>query len=146
MEPISDVVGAVRAIVFDADGISSSYKDIPTKPPAGLKLPAALSRIDLERRGLIDMGSEEYWRHPIRIDVLIDDERNVENSFATVEPFILAVIEQLRSHATVLGLGAFEPDVQYWFGPLALWDTTYWGASLFIWVQQQFSTVTLIEP
>lgn len=146
MATILDVVSAVRTIVFAASGIASAYANVPTKPPTGLKLPAALCRIDPERRGVVDLGSEEFWFHPIRIDVLVDDASNIENSFATVEPFILAVVAALRGHASIGGIGALQSDVQYGFGPAALWDVTYWAASLFITVQEHISAVTLIAP
>lgn len=146
MATILDVVSNVRTIVYGATGIASAYANVPTKPPTGLKLPAALCRIDPERRGVIDWGSEEFWFHPLRIDVLIDDATNVENSFATAEPYILAVVAALRSHLSAGGLGCFVSEAQYAFGPMALWDVTYWGASIFVTLEEHIGAVTLIAP
>lgn len=141
---ILDAVENVRRIVYTATGINSAYTNIPETAPTGLKLPAALCRIDPERRGVLELGNLEVWRHPIQIDVLVDRAGNVANELATVQPFIVAVISALRGSASILGIGALESAAEYRIGQLALWQEVYWGASLFITVEEMIDAVNLI--
>jgi hypothetical protein len=143
---ILDAVENVRRIVFTADGINSAYTNIPENAPTGLKLPAALCRIDPERRGQIDLGNEEVWRHPIQIDVLVDRAGDIANELATVQPFIVAVVAALRGNASILGIGALVASAEYRIGQLALWQEVYWGASLFISVEEMIDAVNMIVP
>lgn len=143
---ILDAVENVRRIVYTATGINSAYTNVPESPPTGLKLPAALCRLDPERRGQIDMGNLEFWRHPIQIDVLVARAGDIANELATVQPFVVAVVAALRGNISVLGIGALEAGAEYRIGQLALWQEVYWGASLFVWVQEEIETVNLVSP
>ncbi|MGH2602280.1 MAG: hypothetical protein ACRDJ9_23210 [Dehalococcoidia bacterium] len=141
MAGVDDVLIAVQRTVDEIPSIVASHKDIPGAAPTDADLPAAISRLDRDRQGSITLGMEQWRTYPIRVDVLVKRKVSDQIDQAALYGFVELVADIFSANISVQGVGAVQPVIEWRIGLLAIWEVTYWAASLFLAVEEHVERI-----
>jgi hypothetical protein len=141
MAGVATILTAVQTTVAAVPGINRAERDIPAIPIEEPDLPAALCRIDPERTGVIELGLEQWRTYPVRIDVLVARKVSDQIDQAELYAYVTAVADAFVSNVTVQDVGAVQAGIEWRIGLLAIWDVSYWAASLFLTVEEHVTSV-----
>lgn len=143
MAGVNDVLRAVQQTVDEVAGIVRVEKDIPAIAPrdAAGALPLAICRLDIDRQGVITLGAEQRRTYPIRVDVLIEREQSDQTDMTAAYQWIVAVADAFSANVSVQGVGAVWHDIEWRIGLMALWETVYWTASLFLTIEEHVERI-----
>jgi hypothetical protein len=141
-----DVLEGVRDVAALTVGVVSSYRGIPRLAPDDAKLPAAITRWNVEEVGFTEIGALEQWAWPVRIDLLYARGNDIWAVEASLLPFAEAMVAAIRARQTFNGAGVLVNPILWRPILLGLWDETYVALSFTFVVENQFERGGSVAP
>lgn len=140
-----DVLDAVRDVADQVTGIVSAYRLWPEKPIPDNRLPAAVVSLERERQGFIELAGLERWEWPVRIDILVKRDGDIQTEQGLVIPLLEGFIEKTRGNANLSGDGAFHANVFWDIRQVSAYQNIYLAAVIQTTVEQHFEVSSQIQ-